>query len=153
LKGPIQRVSNRLGIDRIVLDQKEHFFEAQSQCPFAHKALGHSIQTGLGRTGRCGSELSESIVRRNVISITQGRGIIDRNVSTSLSAMDFRLPSNQLVMTQELIADMLGVRRAGATDAAGKLQKLGVIQYRRGHITVLDRPKLEHLSCECYRVV
>jgi CRP-like cAMP-binding protein len=64
-----------------------------------------------------------------------------------------RLPSNQLVMTQELIADMLGVRREGVTDAAGKLQRLGVIQYHRGHITVLDRQKLEHLSCECYRVV
>jgi CRP-like cAMP-binding protein len=64
-----------------------------------------------------------------------------------------RLPSNQLVMTQELIANMLGVRREGVTDAAGKLLKLGVIQYHRGHITVLDRPKLEHLSCECYRVV
>ena len=64
-----------------------------------------------------------------------------------------RLPSNELTMTQELIANMLGVRREGVTDAAGKLQKLGVIQYHRGHITVLDRPKLEHLSCECYRVV
>jgi CRP-like cAMP-binding protein len=64
-----------------------------------------------------------------------------------------RLPSNQLTMTQELIANMLGVRREGVTDAAGKLQKLGVIQYQRGHITVLDRPKLEHLSCECYGVV
>jgi CRP-like cAMP-binding protein len=64
-----------------------------------------------------------------------------------------RLPSNQLAMTQELIANMLGVRREGVTDAAGKLQKLGVIQYQRGHITVLDRPKLEHLSCECYGVV
>ena len=64
-----------------------------------------------------------------------------------------RLPSNQLTMTQELIANMLGVRREGVTDAAGKLQKLGVIQYHRGHITVLDRQKLEHLSCECYGVV
>jgi CRP-like cAMP-binding protein len=64
-----------------------------------------------------------------------------------------RLPSNQLVMTQELIANMLGVRREGVTDAAGKLQKLGVIQYARGQITVLDRPQLEKLSCECYAVV
>jgi CRP-like cAMP-binding protein len=64
-----------------------------------------------------------------------------------------RLNSNQLVMTQELIANMLGVRREGVTDAAGKLQKLGVIQYARGQITVLDRPKLEKLSCECYAVV
>ena len=64
-----------------------------------------------------------------------------------------RLSSNQLAMTQELIANMLGVRREGVTEAAGKLQKLGAIEYIRGHITVLDRPKLEQLSCECYAVV
>jgi len=64
-----------------------------------------------------------------------------------------RLPSNNLVMTQELIANMLGVRRESVTEAAGKLQKLGVISYQRGHITVLDRVKLEKLSCECYAVV
>jgi CRP-like cAMP-binding protein len=64
-----------------------------------------------------------------------------------------RLPSNRLNMTQELIANMLGVRREGVTGAAGKLQDLGVIHYSRGRITVLDRPKLEQLSCECYAVV
>ena len=64
-----------------------------------------------------------------------------------------RLASNRLVMTQELIANMLGVRREGVTEAAGKLQKLDVIQYARGHITVLNRPKLEELCCECYAVV
>lgn len=64
-----------------------------------------------------------------------------------------RLSDNKLTMTQELIANMLGVRREGVTDAAGKLQKLGVIEYNRGHITVVDRPKLETLSCECYAVV
>lgn len=64
-----------------------------------------------------------------------------------------RLPTNRLTMTQELIANMLGVRREGVTEAAGKLQKLGVIEYSRGQITVLDRPQLEHLSCECYAVV
>ncbi|MND89348.1 hypothetical protein D3C80_814000 [compost metagenome] len=64
-----------------------------------------------------------------------------------------RLPSNQLTMTQELIANMLGVRREGVTKATGKLQKLGVIEYSRGHITVLNRPKLEELCCECYAVV
>ena len=64
-----------------------------------------------------------------------------------------RLNSNQLTMTQELIANMLGVRREGVTAAAGKLQKLGVIHYHRGQITVLDRPKLESLCCECYAVV
>jgi hypothetical protein len=64
-----------------------------------------------------------------------------------------RLKSNKLVMTQELIANMLGVRREGVTDAAGKLQKLGAISYSRGRITVLDRPQLEQLCCECYSVV
>jgi CRP-like cAMP-binding protein len=64
-----------------------------------------------------------------------------------------RLPSNRLEMTQALIADMLGVRREGVTEAAGKLQKRGVIHYTRGQITVLDRPKLERLCCECYGVV
>lgn len=64
-----------------------------------------------------------------------------------------RLPTNQLSMTQELIANMLGVRREGVTEAAGKLQLLGVIEYSRGRITVLDRMKLEQLTCECYAVV
>ena len=64
-----------------------------------------------------------------------------------------RLPSPEIVMTQELIANMLGVRREGVTEAAGKLQKAGVINYRRGHIKVLDREKLEAMSCECYAVV
>jgi CRP-like cAMP-binding protein len=64
-----------------------------------------------------------------------------------------RLPSNRLTMTQELIANMLGVRREGVTYAASKLQNLGVISYHRGAITVLDRPALEKLCCECYAVV
>jgi CRP-like cAMP-binding protein len=64
-----------------------------------------------------------------------------------------RLSSSELTMTQELIANMLGVRREGVTDAAGKLQKHGVIRYARGRITVLNRPKLEELCCECYAVV
>jgi len=64
-----------------------------------------------------------------------------------------RLPSNELTMTQELIANMLGVRREGVTEAAGKLQAAGLIHYSRGKITVLDRPKLEARVCECYAVV
>jgi len=64
-----------------------------------------------------------------------------------------RLPSNELTMTQELIANMLGVRREGVTEAAGKLQAAGLINYSRGKITVLDRPKLEARVCECYAVV
>ncbi len=64
-----------------------------------------------------------------------------------------RLPTNELVMTQELIANMLGVRREGVTEAAGRLQEAGLISYRRGHITALDRPGLEGRACECYAVV
>jgi CRP-like cAMP-binding protein len=64
-----------------------------------------------------------------------------------------RLASNKLTMTQELIANMLGVRREGVTEAAGRLQDAGLIRYQRGKITVLDRTRLEARSCECYQVV
>jgi len=64
-----------------------------------------------------------------------------------------RMPTNELVMTQELVASMLGVRREGITEAAGKLQHDGVIRYRRGHIAVLERSGLERRACECYAVV
>jgi Mn-dependent DtxR family transcriptional regulator len=64
-----------------------------------------------------------------------------------------RLQVNELVMTQELIANMLGVRREGVTEGALKLQKAGLIRYSRGHITVLDRAGLEERTCECYAVV
>ena len=69
-----------------------------------------------------------------------------------LSTLD-RLPSNELVMTQELVASALGVRREGITEAAGRLQRAGVIRYRRGHIAVLQRSGLEVGACECYAVV
>jgi CRP-like cAMP-binding protein len=64
-----------------------------------------------------------------------------------------RLQGDELVMTQELIANMLGVRREGVTAAAGQLQEAGLIQYRRGHIKVVDRAGLESRVCECYAVV
>lgn len=64
-----------------------------------------------------------------------------------------RLRSTELLMTQQLIADMLGVGRVGVTEAAGKLQSAGIIHYRRGRISVLDRPALERRVCECYLVV
>jgi len=64
-----------------------------------------------------------------------------------------RVPSRELIMTQELVASMLGVRREGITEIAGELQRTGVIHYRRGHITVLDRSGLETRACECYAVV
>jgi CRP-like cAMP-binding protein len=64
-----------------------------------------------------------------------------------------RLPSRELIMTQELVASMLGVRRESVTDAAGNLQAAGYIRYRRGHLGVLDRAGLESRACECYAVV
>jgi CRP-like cAMP-binding protein len=64
-----------------------------------------------------------------------------------------RLPSNELVMTQELVANALGVRREGVTEAAGKLQRAGIINYRRGHISIMERAGLESGACECYAVV
>ena len=69
-----------------------------------------------------------------------------------LLALD-RMPDSELVMTQELVAGLLGVRREGVTEAAGKLQEAGLIRYRRGHIAVLDRAGLERRACECYAVV
>jgi CRP-like cAMP-binding protein len=69
-----------------------------------------------------------------------------------LQSLD-RLPTNGMATTQELIGSVLGVRREAVTEAAGKLQAAGLIQYRRGHITVIDRPRLEAHACECYAAV
>ena len=78
---------------------------------------------------------------------------VDQQLARWLLMSLDRLPANELVMTQELIANMLGVRREGVTEAAGKLQEAGVISYRRGHISVLNRSALEKRVCECYAVV
>jgi CRP-like cAMP-binding protein len=78
---------------------------------------------------------------------------IDQQLCRWLLLSIDRLPSNELKMTQELIANMLGVRREGVTEGARKLQSLGLIRYARGRITVLDRERLEERTCECYAVV
>jgi CRP-like cAMP-binding protein len=78
---------------------------------------------------------------------------IDQQLCRWLLLSIDRLPSNELTMTQELIANMLGVRRAGVTEAAMKLQNAGLIRYSYGHIEVIDRPGLEKRVCECYGVV
>ena len=78
---------------------------------------------------------------------------VDKQLCRWLLLSLVRLSSNKLTMTQELIANMLGVRREGVTEAAGKLQDAGLIHYSRGRITVMDRPGLEQQVCECYRVV
>lgn len=124
---------------------------------YAYRLLGQRLKDEFNRHG----EMLLLMLRYTQSLITQmaqtavcnRHHSIDQQLCRWLLLSLDRLPSNQLTMTQELIANMLGVRREGVTDAAGKLQKLGVIEYSRGQITVLDRPKLETLSCECYAVV
>jgi CRP-like cAMP-binding protein len=124
---------------------------------FAYRLTGRRLKQEFERHG----QLLHVLLRYTQSLITQmaQTAVCNRHHSVDqqlcrwlLLSLD-RLPSNRLDMTQELIANMLGVRREGVTGAAGKLQELGVIRYSRGHITVLDRPKLEKLSCECYAVV
>jgi CRP-like cAMP-binding protein len=117
--------------------------------------------TVLKREFNQGGELQHVALRYTQALITQmaQTAVCNRHHSVEqqlcrwlLLSLD-RLPSNQLHMTQELIANMLGVRREGVTEAAGHLQNAGLIHYSRGHITVLDRPMLEKRVCECYAVV
>jgi CRP-like cAMP-binding protein len=123
----------------------------------AYRLIGQQLKDEFHRNG----ELQILLLRYTQALITQmaQTAVCNRHHSVDqqlcrwlLLSLD-RLSSNQLTMTQELIAHMLGVRREGVTEAAGKLHKLGVIEYRRGKITVLDRSRLEQLCCECYAVV
>src|ERR1700736_2302007 len=123
----------------------------------AYRLIGQHLKNEVHRNG----EMPLLLLRYTQALITQmaQTAVCNRHHSVDqqlcrwlLLSLD-RLSSNQLTMTQELIANMLGVRREGVTEAAGKLHKLGVIRYARGHITVLDRPKLEQMCCECYAVV
>jgi len=124
---------------------------------YAYRLKGTVLTAEFNRHG----ELLELMLRYTQSLMTQmAQGVvcnrhhsIDQQLCRWLLFSLDRLPDNHLVMTQELIANMLGVRREGVTEAARKLQKLEVIDYYRGHITVLDRAQLETLSCECYRVV
>jgi len=124
---------------------------------FAYRLIGQLIKEEFHRNG--GMQLLLLRYTQTLIMQMAQTAVCNRHHSVDqqlcrwlLLSLD-RLGSNTLTMTQELIANMLGVRREGVTDAAGKLQKLGVIQYARGRITVLDRPQLEQLCCECYAVV
>jgi CRP-like cAMP-binding protein len=124
---------------------------------FAYRLIGQLLKEEFHRNG--GMQLLLLRYTQALLTQMAQTAVCNRHHSVDqqlcrwlLLSLD-RLVSNKLTMTQELIANMLGVRREGVTDAAGKLQKLGVIQYARGRITVLDRPKLENLCCECYAVV
>lgn len=110
---------------------------------------------------RRGGELHMLLLRYTQALITQmaQTAVCNRHHSIEqqlcrwlLMSLD-RLPSNELVMTQELMANMLGVRREGVTEAAGRLQERGLIRYSRGRVTMLDRAGVEKCVCECYAVV
>jgi len=133
---------------------------------------GHAVVQSAGEAYRLGAQLLKDefarfgpfvhiLLRYTQALITQmaQTAVCNRHHSVDqqlcrwlLLSLD-RLDSNHLTMTQLLIANMLGVRREGVTEAAGKLHKAGLIDYQRGHITVLDRPGLERRACECYAVV
>jgi CRP-like cAMP-binding protein len=122
-----------------------------------YRLKGHILTREFDRSGA----LQHLLLRYTLALLTQmaQTAVCNRHHSVDqqlcrwlLLSLD-RLPSSDLSMTQELIANMLGVRREGVTEAAGKLQKSGLIYYSRGHITVLDRPGLEARVCECYEVV
>ena len=123
----------------------------------AYRLRGQKLKEEFNKHG----ELLHLILRYTQALITQmaqtavcnRHHSIDQQLCRWLLLSLDRLPGNRLTMTQELIANMLGVRRAGVTDAAGKLPRQGIIEYSRGQITVLDRAGLERLSCECYAVV
>jgi CRP-like cAMP-binding protein len=123
----------------------------------AYRLIGQKLKDEFHRNG--GMQISllrytqALITQMSQTAVCNRHHTVDQQLCRWLLLSLDRLASNQLTMTQELIANMLGVRREGVTDSAGKLQKLGVIEYHRGRITVLDRPKLERLSCECYAVV
>lgn len=124
---------------------------------YAYRLKGRSLKQEFNRSG----ELQHLLLRYTQALLTQmsQTAVCNRHHSLDqqlcrwlLLSLD-RLSSNELVMTQELIANMLGVRREGVTEAAGNLQRANLIEYHRGHITVLDRAGLEVRSCECYAVV
>ena len=123
----------------------------------AYRRKGQLLKQEFNRSG----ELQHLLLRYTQALLTQmaQTAVCNRHHSLDqqlcrwlLLSLD-RLPSNELTMTQELIANMLGVRREGVTEAAGNLHRAGLIEYNRGRITVLDRARLEARSCECYAVV
>jgi CRP-like cAMP-binding protein len=124
---------------------------------YAYKLIGQLLKDEFHRNGQMQIKLlrytQALITQMAQTAVCNRHHSVDQQLCRWLLLSLDRLASNELRMTQELIANMLGVRREGVTEAAGKLQKLGVIRYARGKITVLNRRKLERLCCECYAVV
>jgi len=124
---------------------------------YAYRLIGQRLKDEFHRNGQAQLLLlrytQALITQMAQTAVCNRHHSVDQQLCRWLLLSLDRLSSNQLTMTQELIANMLGVRREGVTEAAGKLHRAGVIRYARGQITVLDRPKLEGLCCECYAVV
>jgi len=124
---------------------------------YAYRLLGQKLKDEFHRNGGMQILLlrytQALLTQMAQTAVCNRHHMVDQQLCRWLLLSLDRLSSNELTMTQELIANMLGVRREGVTEAAGKVQKLGVINYNRGHITVLDWPRLEELCCECYAVV
>jgi CRP-like cAMP-binding protein len=132
---------------RAVVQSAGHAYRLRADLLQAEFNLfGHAMQVLLRYTQALITQMAQTAVCNRHHSIDQ------QLCRWLLMSLD-RLTTDALSMTQELIANMLGVRREGVTEAAGKLQKAGLIVYRRGKITVLDRPGLEARCCECYQVV
>ncbi len=134
----VQSAGHAYRLRRPVLKSQFNRFGGRRSGAFNHLLLHYtqSLLTQMGQTAACNRHHT-----------------VDQQLCRWLLLSLDRLPSNELAMTQELIANMLGVRREGVTEAAGKLHRAGLIEYRRGHITVLDRAGLEARACECYAVV
>jgi len=121
---------------RLASDQLQHEFNRYG--PLSHLLLRY-VQALMAQTGQ--------------IAVCNRHHSLEQQICRYILSNLDRLPSNELAVTQEMIANMLGVRRGGVTEAAGNLQKAGLLRYSRGRIAVLDRPGLEARACECYAVV
>lgn len=124
---------------------------------YAYRIDRHLLMQEFNRTGKFQHLLlryTQALITQIAQSVVCNRHhTLEQQLARWLLVTLDRIPSGELVMTQELVANMLGVRREGITQVAGKFQEAGYIRYRRGHISVLDRTGLETRSCECYGVV
>ncbi len=123
----------------------------------AYRLPGHLLKQAFGRAGMMQGLLlrytQALMTQMSQTAACNRHHSVEQQLCRWLLLTLDRMPTNELVMTQELVASMLGVRREGVTEAAGKLQHAGFIRYRRGHISVLDPHGLEGRACECYAVV
>jgi CRP-like cAMP-binding protein len=124
---------------------------------YAYRIDRHILMQEFNRAGKLQHVLlryTQALITQIAQSVVCNRHhTVEQQLSRWLLVTLDRIPSGELVMTQELVASMLGVRREGITQAAGKFQQAGYIRYRRGHISVLDRKGIEAHACECYGVV